>query len=86
MSLPSNNQNQIDFPASIMLAGNKLDANLWWNFEFVIPEKPVHLYGLVSCHDPSGNNPFNLIPPKTMEVLCCWSLEHVTLKVQTLKI
>lgn len=83
--LPSNSQNQIGFPASIMLAGNTLDAHLWWNFEFVIPEKPVHLYGLVSYHDPSGNNPFNLSPPKSGSVVLLkpW---NVTLKVQTLKL
>lgn len=64
-----NNQNQIGFPASIMLAGNKLDANLWWILNSS-SLRVVHLYGLVSYHDPSGrNNPFNLIPPKSGSVV-----------------
>ena len=29
----------------------------------------VHLYEMVSYHDPSGNNPFNLNPPKSGSVV-----------------
>ena len=70
-----------------MLAGNKLDANLWWNFESVIPESCAFVWDYCHIMIPLEITRLIWIPQKSGSVVLLkpWTCHFKGANTQNLK-